>query len=68
MTSNMIIHVHSNASYLSKQNDISQVCGHYLSSVDGITPANGAILTLSTIIKNVVSSATKTNLSALFYN
>ena len=52
MASDVILHVHLDASYLSKQNSKSCVRGHYyLTSSDDITPFNGAILTLLAIIK-----------------
>ena len=64
----MTLHIHSDASYLSKQNIKSCVGGHYYhTSANGITPSNGAILTLLAIMKHVVASAAEAKLDALFY-
>ena len=67
--SDMILHIHIDASYLSEQNSKSHVYGNfYLTSTNDTTPSNGTILTLSAIIKNVVFSAAEAELTALFYN
>jgi hypothetical protein len=57
-TSNMVLAVHSNASYLSKLKAQSQVGGHFfLSTNTTVPPNNGAILNIAHIIKNIMSSA-----------
>jgi hypothetical protein len=58
--SNMVLAVHSDASYLSKPKAQSQVGGHFfLSSDTTVPPNNGAILNIAHIIKNIMSSATE---------
>jgi hypothetical protein len=65
--SNMVLAVHSNASYLSKPKAQSRVNGHFfLSSNTTIPPNNGAILNIAHIIKNVMSSATEAKLAGLY--
>ena len=59
-TSNMVLAVHSNASYLSKPKAQSLVGGHFFLSSDTTVPLNnGAVLNIAHIIKNVMSSATE---------
>jgi hypothetical protein len=67
--SNMVLSVHSNASYLSKPKARSCACGHFFLS-DGTdkAPNNGAILNTSQIIKSIMSSAAKAKLGALYIN
>jgi hypothetical protein len=56
------------ASYLSKPGSKSRAAGHfYLSNCNDKDFNNGAILTLSTIIKHVMSSASKAELATLYY-
>jgi hypothetical protein len=65
--SNMVLAVHSNASYLSKPKTQSQAGGHFfLSSNTTVPPNNGAILNIAHIIKNVMSSATEAELAGLY--
>jgi hypothetical protein len=61
--SNMILGVHSDASYLSEPNARSRAGGHFFLS-DGTddAPPNGAILNTSQIIRSVMSSAAKAKL------
>jgi hypothetical protein len=55
-------------SYLSKPGGKSRGAGHfYLSNCNDEDFNNGAILTLSTIIKHVMSSASKAKLAMLYY-
>eukprot|EP00957_Ditylum_brightwellii_P045481 3447868-Ditylum_brightwellii.AAC.1 len=55
MANDMILAVHSDALYLSKSNARSQAAGHfYLATKNNKDYSKGAILTLSTIIQNVV--------------
>ncbi len=64
--SNMVLAVHSNASYLSKPKAQSQVGGHFFLSSNTTVPViNRVILNIAHIIKNVMSSATKAELAGL---
>jgi hypothetical protein len=67
--SNMILSIHSDASYLSKPKGRSHAGGHFFLS-DGTddAPNNGAILNTSQIIKSVMSSAAEAKLGALYLN
>ncbi len=65
---NMILAVHTNVSYLLEQNGKIHASAHfYLTNHDDKEFNNGAILTLSSIIKHVMSSASKAELAALYY-
>ena len=65
--SDMILAVHSDASYLSEPKARSRAGGHFfLSSDTDIPNNNGAILNIAHIIKNVMSSATEAELAALY--
>jgi hypothetical protein len=65
--SNMVLAVHSNASYLSKPKAQSQTGGHsFLSSNKTVPPNNVAILNMAHIFKNVMSSATESELGGLY--
>ncbi len=65
--SNMVLAVHSNASYLSKPKAQSQAGGHFfLSSNTPVPPNNGANLNIAHIIKNVMFSATEAELAGLY--
>jgi hypothetical protein len=71
----MILHVDSDASYLSATNARSRTGGyHYLSNSpittdnNELISANGAINILCQIMREVVSSATEAELAALFHN
>ena len=67
--SDMVLAIHSDASYLSERNARSRAGGHhYLSNDSPSPPNNGAILNISQIIKNVMSSAAEAELGALFIN
>ena len=67
--SKMILTVHSDAGYCNEKNSRSRAGGHfYLSNGDDDSPNNGAILTLATIIKAVMSSAAEAELGALYLN
>eukprot|EP00804_Cyclotella_cryptica_P020760 CCRYP_016596-RA/>CCRYP_016596-RA protein AED:0.37 eAED:0.37 QI:0/-1/0/1/-1/1/1/0/339 len=68
-TSNMILAVHSDASYLSETKARSRARGHFFLSEDDPSPRNnGAVLTLAQIIKPVMSSAAEAELGALYIN
>ncbi len=65
--SNMILVVHSNASYLSRPSARSHVGGCFFCSADvDDPPNNGAILNTSKILKAVMSSAAEAELGALY--
>ena len=78
--SDMCLHVHSNASYLSESEARSRAGSFfYLSNQQkdpnvtpcaesDLPPLNGSILVLSSIIKSVLSSVSEAELGALFYN
>ena len=70
--SEMILNIHSDASYLSEKNAKSRVAGHFfLGSLprDGEPiKLNGAIFTLCGILRFVVASAAEAELGALFQN
>jgi hypothetical protein len=67
--SDMILGIHSDASYLSEPKARSRAGGHFFLS-DGTdeAPNNGAILNISQISKAVMSSAAEAELGALFIN
>ncbi len=66
-TSDMVLAVHSKASYLSKPKARSRAGGHFFLSNDTtIPPNNGAVLNIAHIIKNVMSSATEAELAGLY--
>jgi hypothetical protein len=66
--SDIILAIHRDASYLSKVCGKYQVAGRfYLTNQNKEDFNNGTILTLSSIIKHVMSSASKAELSALYY-
>jgi hypothetical protein len=67
--SNMVLTIHSNASYLSKPKAHSQAGGHFFLLSDTEDPINnGAVLNLAQIIKAIMSSAAEAELGALFIN
>ena len=65
--SDMILAVHSDASYISEPTAHSRAGSHFfLSSNADISPNNGAILNIAHIIKHVMASTTKAELAALY--
>ncbi len=65
----MILAVHSNASYLSKQKSRSRAGGHFYFSSNVPYPSNnGAIENITKVIDAVVSLAAEAELGALFIN
>ena len=69
LASNMILALHSDASYLSEPDSKSRAAGHFFLSIkDNQDFKNGAVLTLSKIIKHVMSSVSEAETAALFYN
>lgn len=76
IASDMILHVHSDASYLSESQARSRAGGFFflsdktdLSDPDCPTPKiNGAVHIISSILNNVMASATEAEVGALFHN
>ena len=67
--SDIVLAAHSDASYLSESKARSRAGGHFFMSNDDAIPSNnGAVLTVSQIIKAVMSSAAEAELGALFVN
>jgi hypothetical protein len=67
--SNMVLVIHSNASYLSKPKARSQASSHFFMSSNTADPANnGAILNIAQLIKTVMSLAAEAELGALYIN
>jgi hypothetical protein len=70
--SDMIMNVHSNASYLSELDARSKACGHFFmgwSPKDGtLIKLNGAFFTLCDILWFVIASAAEAELGTLFLN
>jgi hypothetical protein len=68
--SDMILHIHSDASYLSVSNERSRLgglffCGYKTSQEDNL---NGSILNVASVIKNVVASEAESEVGACFHN
>jgi hypothetical protein len=73
IASDMILHVDSDASYLSESKSRSTAGGyHYMSNKPSpgnpTPPLNGAILVLCQNLKEIVASASEAELAALFHN
>jgi hypothetical protein len=68
--SDMILKVHSDASYLSESRARSRAAGHfYMGNADDPTDTrNGSILAFTQIMKAVMSSASEAEIGALFEN
>ena len=74
--SGMVLHIHSDASYLSETEACSRAGGFFFLSENTNPsdktapppPVNGAIHIVSTIMGNVMSSATEAEVGALFHN
>jgi hypothetical protein len=67
--SDMVLIVHSNASYLSDPKAQSRAGGHFFMSSDVTNPHNnGAVLNIVQLIKAVMSSAAEAELGALYIN
>ena len=65
----MVYSIHSDTGYLSEANARSRAGGHhYLSDNQPFPPNNGAILTISEIIKAVMSSTAEAELGTLYVN
>ena len=67
--SNMELLVHIDAGYLNYLKSQRRAGGHfYMSNSSPIPPNNGAVITISQIIKAVMSSAAEAELVSLFIN
>ncbi len=67
--SDMVLAIHSDASYLSEPKTCSQAGGHmFMASNNKIPQNNGAVLNILQIIRAVMSSAAEAKLGALFIN
>jgi hypothetical protein len=70
--SDMIMNVHSDASYLSEADACSRACGHFFmgwKAKDGDSiKLNGAFFTLCAILCFLVASTTEAKLGTLFLN
>ena len=67
--SEIVLNVHSDASYLTEPKARSHAGGHCFLSANGYDPKdNGAVLNIAQIIKNVMSSAAEAEIGALFIN
>jgi len=70
--SDMVLNVHSDASYLSETKAHSRACGHFFMGwspkVGDPIRLNGAFFTLCTILRFVVASAAEAELGALLLN
>jgi hypothetical protein len=68
--SDMILHIHSNASYLSVSNARSRLGGLFFlgNNPPKQDKLNGSILNVASIIKNVVASASESEVGACFHN
>ena len=64
--SDMILHTHSDASYLSEPKARSRAAGHFYLSSHSTHANNGPIHTVCSIIKNVMSSAAEAEIAAAF--
>jgi hypothetical protein len=68
-TSNMVLAIHSDASYLSKPKSCSHAGGHmFMAGNDNIPFNNGTVLNILQIIRADMSSAVEAELDASFIN
>jgi hypothetical protein len=69
--SDMILHIHSDASYISENEAKSRAGGFFYMGSDTKTDkklTNGAVLIISKVLKNVMSSAAEAEIGAVFIN
>ena len=68
-SSDMVLAIHSDASYLSESKARSRAGGHFFMSSDRqMPPNNGPVLTLCQIIRAVMSSACEAEIGAMYMN
>ena len=69
VASDMMLALHSDASYLSEPKSKSRAAGNvFLGKINNESFNNGAIMTLSKIIKHVMSSVSEAETASIFYN
>ena len=67
--SDMVLAIHSDASYLSESKARSRAGGHFFMSNDHADPPNnGAVLNIAQIIRAVMSSAAEAEIGAMYIN
>eukprot|EP00957_Ditylum_brightwellii_P093411 7113153-Ditylum_brightwellii.AAC.1 len=66
--SNMILHIHSNASYFSEKKAQSRVAGHFYLREEKVDKINGPVLVLAKILNCVMASAAEAECSGLYEN
>jgi len=67
--SDMILNIHSDASYLSETKARSRAGGYFFLSTNSDTPPiNGAVHVHSSIMRSILASATEAEVGALFHN
>jgi hypothetical protein len=68
--SDMVLHIHSDASFLSVSNGRSRLGGMFFlgNKSPGKDTLNGSILNVAAVIKNVVASAAESEVGACFHN
>ena len=67
--SKMILHIHSDASYLSEKKARSRAAGHFYLASNGTRSANnGPIHTLCSIMRNVMASAVEPEIGSVFHS
>jgi hypothetical protein len=68
--SDMVLHIHSDASYLSVSNERSRHGGLFFlgNKLPEQETLNGSILNVAAVIKNVVASAAESEVGACFHN
>ena len=65
----MVLEVHSDASYLSESKERSRAGGHFFMSKDiSFPPNNGAVLNISQIMKKIMSSAAEAEIRSMYVN
>ena len=69
VASDMILNIHSDASYLTEPKARSRAGGHwFMSDKERNAKNNGAVLNIAKIIRNVVTSAASAEIAGLFIN
>ena len=67
--SDMVLAVHSNASYLSEPKARSRAGGHFFMSKDiSFPPNNGAVINIEQIMKTIMYSASESEIGAMYVN
>ena len=67
--SNMVLAVHSDASYLIKSKARSRAGGNFFVSKDvSFPPTNGSVINIAQIMKTIMSSAAEAEIGAIYVN